>query len=764
LARQLLETAPDAVVIIGPDGVIRFANAQAERLFGYSHDELVGKLVEVLVPDRARRVHPARRASYFASPTARPMGAELELTARRADGSEFPVDIALSSLETRDGILVSAAIRDVTDRQEAEATRARLAAIVQSSLDAIIGKTPGGIVTSWNPAATQMFGWEEPETVGKTIDFLIPPERRDEEVRLLESVVAGERVEPYETERLGKGGDVVPVALSCSPIRSPSGEIVGVSSIYRDIAALKKTEAKFHGLLEAAPDAIIGVNESGVIQLVTAQAERLFGYSRDELLGQPVEVLVPDGAKGVHPGRRSSYFAQPTARPMGAGMELSARRKDGSEFPVDIALSSVETEDGVLVSAAVRDISERIKATEERKQLEAQLRQSRLESIGQLAGGIAHDFNNILAGTMTYTRLVEDQLNETEPAAFSDAKPLLLEDLQQIVRATERAATLTHQLLLFSRKEVVQPEVLDLNAVVNGIDDLLGRTIGEHIRLTMKLRDSIPPIKMDRGHIEQILMNLAVNARDAMPAGGLLLIETSTLTFDEEYSGAFEPVNPGDYVCLAVSDTGAGMTQETADRAFEPFFTTKERGQGTGLGLATVYGIATQVGGHVSIYSEVGIGTTVKVYIPPSAATPEPATEAEATSLDAVRGETILLVEDEQMVREPTARVLAKRGYEVLVAENPEEALDLVGRTEGRIDVLLTDVVMPGMSGKGLSERLRVTRPETTVIFMSGYPYDIIVRQGSVEEGVVLIEKPFTTEALLEKIRTVLDQRAQDRR
>lgn len=758
LTLQLLEFAPDAVVISGADGLIRFANKKAKEIFGYVDDELVGQPAEVLVPDGSKDIHPSHRADYMKSPTERPMGAGRQLTAQRKDGTEFPADVALSSLETSDGLLVSAAIRDVTERLEAEATGARLAAIVQSSRDAIIGKTTAGEITSWNSAATQMFGWSAAEAIGQQIEILIPPGDRDEEIALRERVVTGEWIEPYETRRLSKDGRVVMVELTSSSIKAPHGEIVGVSSIYRDISILKRIEAKYLGLLEAAPDGIIGVDQKGLIQLVTAKAERLFGYSSAELLGRPVETVVPEGAKMIQKGHSPDHTAHQEPGSMSGEKELRARRKDGSEFPVDIALSSVETEDGVIVSAAIRDITESLRASEERKNLEAQVRQSRLETVGQLAGGIAHDFNNILAGTMTYAKLVEEQLSEVESTMSSAAKQVLLNDVQQIIRGTERAASLTHQLLLFSRKEVVQPEVLDLNGVVTGMEDLLRRTIGEHIHITINLRDSLMAINMDRGHVEQILMNLIVNASDAMPSGGELVIETQAAEFDKEYAEKHKPLAAGKYVCLAVSDTGTGMSAEVVAQALEPFFTTKDRGDGSGLGLATISRIATDVKGHVSIYSEPDLGTTVKVYFPPTADAKATTPNKQQGSLEAVEGETVLLVEDEALVREPAARVLARSGYEVLAASGPDEALKMSKEFDDVIDVLLTDVVMPGMSGTELAEQLSTSRPDMCVLFMSGYSHEVIVQRGSGAQGIVLIEKPFTPEALLGKIRSVLDR------
>jgi PAS domain S-box-containing protein len=654
LTEQLLDSAPDGVVVIDDRGVICLVNRQAETMFGYQRQELVGQLVELLVPARVSAGHPAHRAAYFAHPTTRAMGAELELTARRKDGSEFPVDISLSSLETEEGVLVSAAVRDISDR--------------------------------------------------------------------------------------------------------------------------KKVEAKFQGLLEAAPDAIVAVDAAGLIHLVNRQAEVLFGYTREDLLGQQLDMLVPDRARANHQGQRASYFANPKTRPMGAARELTARRKDGSEFPVDISLSSLETEDGVLVSAAVRDITDRKNVEVERAELEARLRRAqheeeqavleaqlhqsqRLESLGQLAGGVAHDFNNLLAGIMNYSALVADVLEEqtTRLGLESDeAFITLAQDVGEIAKIATRAAGLTRQLLIFSRRELIKPEVLDLNSIVVEMEKLLRRTIGENVDLGVILMAGLPRIKADRGQIEQVLMNLAVNARDAMAAGGLLRIETAEFHADDAYARGHS-VDPGTYVQLTVSDTGSGMSRDVASRAYEPFFSTKPRGEGAGLGLATVYGITTQAGGDVVIYSEQGLGTTIRVHLP---ATQEDTalvrSRHEQASLSAC-GETILLVEDEEMVRTSARRMLQRYGYIVLEAANADEAIPTAREHLGQLDLLLTDVVMPGRSGKELAAEIMVLSPTTKVLYMSGYSADVIVHQGVIEEGVHLIEKPFSAEALLRRVREILD-------
>jgi CheY-like chemotaxis protein len=373
---------------------------------------------------------------------------------------------------------------------------------------------------------------------------------------------------------------------------------------------------------------------------------------------------------------------------------------------------------------------------------------------------VAHDFNNLLAGIMNYAALVRETIQEemtsrrlSEDVVFVT----VVEDVEQITKVAKRAAALTHQLLTFSRREVARPEVLDLNVVVGDIEELLRRTIGENVdHLRTVLAPDLPLIKADRGQIDQVVMNLAVNARDAMPGGGELEIETAAFEVDEAYAHLRE-IRPGTYAQLTVSDTGTGMSQEVADRAFDPFFTTKPKGEGTGLGLATVYGIVTQAGGAVSIYSEPGLGTTVRVNLP---ATAEARSGPRPTKPDVpltAKGETVLLVEDEAIVREPARRMLVRHGYTVLAAGDADEALALVDQHPGNIDMLLTDVVLPGRSGKDLSVDFKALRPAAKVLFTSGYSQDVIVHQGVLDEGANLIEKPFSADELLRKIRELLD-------
>jgi PAS domain S-box-containing protein len=520
-------------------------------------------------------------------------------------------------------------------------------------------------------------------------------------------------------------------------------------------------DQRLAGLLEAAPDAMMCVTQDGRLVLVNTQAERLFGYARADLLGELVEILVPVGKRGIHAGHRATYLADPRPRPMGLGMQLAGRRRDGSTFPAEISLSAIDTDQGTLVIAAVRDITERLeyqalqerlRNQAERDRLEQRLRQSeRLESLGQLAGGVAHDFNNLLGAITNYAAFVAE---EVATEAGQPRWKSVLGDVEQIQLAAQRATELTRQLLAFARREVVQLQVVSLNEVITGVQQLLVRTLGEHIELSTVLADDLHPVLADPGQIEQVLVNLAVNARDAMPAGGKLTIETANTLVDEAYAEGRADLSPGWYARMRISDTGTGMPQEIIDRAFEPFFTTKPNGQGTGLGLATAYGIITQAGGTLRIYSEPGLGTTLNALLP---VTDQVRRDLSVPAQPAGgNGQTVLVVEDAAAMREVTSRLLARNGFKVLVAGDGPAALALLASQPGGIDVLLTDVIMPHMPGREVADQVRARQPGVRVLFMSGYTQGMLSTQGVLEPGVHLLEKPFTETVLLTKLNEVL--------
>jgi PAS domain S-box-containing protein len=636
--------------------------------------------------------------------------------------------------------------------------------------------------------------------------------------------------------------------------------------------------------LESLPDATVAVDRDGTILHVNSQTEELFGYDRGELIGQKVEILVPENYRGEHHHHRQNFAAAPKTRRMGANIDLYGRRRNGSEFPVEISLSPVSTEQGMFVLSAIRDISARKRMEEElrraneelyqktveqlgesrsrlaliidssedailsklldgtittwnkgaeriygytpeeaigknvsflvpgdrhneipeilqkiaggesiehhesvrvtkdgrhldvsisfsplrnakgdivgassiardvttQKRAETQLHQSqKMEAIGRLAGGVAHDFNNVLGIINACAEFLRDRIDPaTEPSVY----------VENIKNATDRGSALTRQLLAFGRTSAIQPRLLDLNERLKEISKLLRPLMGDDVEILVVPKSAAAVVEADPGQLDQILVNLAVNARDAMPRGGKFILETSPAKFDEAFAGQHQTMPAGRYVVLAVSDTGSGMDQDTLSRIFEPFFTTKETGKGSGLGLATVYGIVKQSAGHILVYSEPGQGTTFKIYLPSAdhKIGLQPAAEVETVSPKR-NGATILLVEDDELMRGLTRKVLQEQGYTVLEADDGQSALECVQSHSGKIDLLLTDVVMRRISGPTLVERLSASQPALKVVYMSGYTGELIAEQEVLQRGLKFLEKPFTRAALLNAIHSTLE-------
>ena len=532
------------------------------------------------------------------------------------------------------------------------------------------------------------------------------------------------------------------------------------------LARHQLAESRFQRLFDLAPDATIAVTSDGSIAMANAQAGRLFGYSPDELAGLPAEILVPEAGKDALAAGRADYFAQPVPPPADT-LRLTGLRRDGSEFPAEVSLSGLLTDRGMLVAASIRDVSERLAMETEQERLRAQAEQERierglhqsqrLESLGQLVGGVAHDFNNLLNVILGYAGFTAEQV-AVAAKRDKDLEPALA-DIEQVRSAAEKAARLVRQLLTFARHEAITPEIVDLNESVSDAVQLLRRTLGEHVALVIHADPGLWHVSADRGQLEQVLVNLAVNARDAMPAGGRLTIGTASVEIldGDGQAGRRVTLAPGRYARLRVSDTGTGMDRATQDRVFEPFFTTKPMGHGTGLGLATVYGIVTAAGGSIDVESETGMGTAFSVYLPATdaAVTPEMAASGPAAD-DRGHGETVLIVEDEESLRELTSRVLTRNGYQVQVAASGVEAIRLADRPGMAIDLLLTDVVMPQMLGDEVADQVRAILPGVPVLFMSGYAEPVLHRQGVAAARMEILEKPFTEAALLARVREAI--------
>ena len=523
------------------------------------------------------------------------------------------------------------------------------------------------------------------------------------------------------------------------PLRDAVGTVIGVAGISTDITALRATDhalAELGAIVASTEEAIIGKTLDGTITSWNGAAERVYGYTAAEMIGRNISLLIPDDRADELPsilqriGR--AEFVQP--------YETVRVRKDGEQIGVAFTVSPIKDETGAVVGASTiaRDITERTR-------LEAQVRQSqKMEAIGSLAGGVAHDFNNILLVIRGHSaRLLKDLGDER-----------LRESVEQIDRAAARAAEFTHQLLAFSRQQVLRPAVTDLNELVDETLRLVGRMLDENIEVDVQLDPDLNSILIDNGQLAQAILNLVVNARDAMPDGGTLAVRTANAELDETYATAHEGVAPGDYVLLQVTDSGTGIDALDQARVFEPFFTTKD--QGTGLGLAGVYGLVKQSRGHIWLYSEPNMGTTFRLYFPATTATQAPAVEPD--DVGSLEGnERILLVEDNEMVRSLVTSTLKTYGYDVLVAAGGGEAIELAEQEAGAIDVLMTDVVMPGMNGRELAEKLLAKFPDVKVLFTSGYPADTIVRHGISEARTAFLEKPYLPDDLARKIREVLD-------
>jgi PAS domain S-box-containing protein len=504
-------------------------------------------------------------------------------------------------------------------------------------------------------------------------------------------------------------------------------------------------EARFRGFLESSPDALVITDRFGLIVMVSQRVEAVFGYKPEDLIGRPHGTLVPTHHRKAHAVHLHNFFDAPAVRDMGTGQALKGRRQDGSEFPIEVRLSPYPAPEGLFVIAAVRDITQR-------QQAEDQLRQAqKMEAVGELTGGVAHDFNNLLTAILGNAELLDwgDSKTDVETTALIAA----------IRRAGQRGALLTQQMLAFSRKQSLKPEVTNLNLLISMMSDMLRQMLGDGITVQVTQAGGLWPSFVDRNQFENAMLNVASNARDAMPDGGRLTIETSNVTVDDDYGTADGGLRAGLYVMIAVSDTGEGMNEETLQRAFEPFYTSKQVGHGTGLGLSQVYGFVKQSGGHVKLCSEVGHGSIVRIYLPLHHASGDPEIKSTTVSEPArVRGtETILVVEDESSVRDFSCAALTRLGYHVLAADSAAAALAIITQ-EPRITLLFTDIGLPAVSGRQLAEEARRRYPDLKVLFTTGYAPGAAEQDRTLHPGVDMLTKPFTIDKLARQIRDILDR------
>jgi two-component system cell cycle sensor histidine kinase/response regulator CckA len=741
LIRAVVETALDAIIIMDAHGRIVEFNPAAEAIFGRTREDVVGQeLVEVVIPPALREAHRHGFKRHLATGEPVVLGKRLELSGLRADGTEFPVELSITRVPAAGQPVFAGYVRDITERKEAERALAQLAAIVEFSEDAIIGVDLEGKILTWNAGAERLYGYTANEAIGRqSIGDFAPPDHADERDWLYQQVRRGATVDQFETVRLRKDGTPVHISVTLSPIRDEAGEVKAVSVIARDIGgrveaeeALRRSEESYRFLFEQHPSPVWVYDvETRRFLAVNEAATSAYGYSREEFLAMTIDEIRP-------------IQDLPMLREMAVGDRgyvdagiWRHRKKNGTLIDVHVVSNAIEFEGRAARLVLAQDVTEQ-------RRLEDQLRQAqKMEAIGSLAGGIAHDFNNILMVIRTSAALMLRRVTDDDATR----------NLARIDGAAERAAGLTHQLLAFSRQQVLRPELTNVNEVVEETLELVHRLIGEDIEVARRLHPALQPILVDRGQLGQVLLNLAVNARDAMSGGGTLTVGTANVLLDAGYSQLHPEVEPGPYVVLQVTDTGTGMDEDTQARVFDPFFTTKE--EGTGLGLATVYGIVKQSNGHVWLYSEPGLGTTFKLYFPATVAVAAPAAvQPEVASPDGT--ETVLLAEDDEKVREVISDALRSFGYTVLEARDGPEALELARRHE-TVDLLVTDVVMPGMSGRELGERLTAERPGIRILFTSGYPADAVLRRGIAHAEVAYIEKPYVPDDLARKVREVLD-------
>jgi PAS domain S-box-containing protein len=603
-----------------------------------------------------------------------------------------------------------------------------------------------------NDAAVAHYGYSHKEFRKMRITDLRPGEDVPRLVSHMANRPDGLR-ESGEWRHLTKDGRIIDVDVASYYLefqQRPAALVIArdITESKRAREALKASEAAARGVLDAALDAYIRMNEQGRITAWNTVAEKTFGWTRSEAVGQPLaDLIVPHDERDAHRAGLERYLASGEGPLLNRRTEIQALHRSGRTLAVEITILPVETESGCDFSAFLRDLTDI-------KHAEAQLLQAqKMEAVGQLTGGIAHDFNNLLTVI----------IGNLELAIVSESISSPLDEmLADALSAAEKGAALTHRLLAFSRQQPLKPVHTDLNAIVAGMIEMLRRTLGEDIEIEVKLNDHLWPELADKSQVENALLNLAINARDAMPAGGKLTIETLNASLDEAYAARNADVQPGDYVMLAITDTGTGMPAEVVDRVFEPFFTTKEDRMGTGLGLSMIYGFAKQSGGHLKVYSEVGHGTTVRLYLPRATSAQLPAPDDDVLLEGSGGNEAILVVEDDASVRKLVVENLRRLGYRVLEAADGAGAL-MILRGDVIIDLLFTDVVLPGgMTGRELADEACSLRPSLRVLFTSGYTQNSIVHQGKLDEGVHLLSKPYRREELSRKVREVLGLLDQD--
>ena len=747
--RRLFETASDGILLLEKsEGKITHANPAIEKMLGYTLKESFGnKLQDIGISLDLGDFHTTMR-------NLNKNGIIMydDVPVKTKAGEHIDTDIHLVDRAK----LVQCNIRDISKRKLVEKklreSEEKYCLVVDNIADVITAMDLDLRLTYASASITHLQGYTPEEAVGQTLEQMMTPESLQIVARVVEEELGLEaggtadpgRIRVLELEEYRKDGSTVWVENRLSFVRDAAQKAVGIISVSHDITERKQADAERERLLSAieqAGEMFVITNSEGAIRYVNPAFEKVTGYTRDEVIGQNPRILKS--------GKQGPDFYRNLWQTISGGHTFKGRminqRKDGTFFTEEATISPVRDPSGRIVSyvAVKRDITENLN-------LAAQFQQAqKMESVGRLAGGVAHDYNNMLSVIIGYTELALDKVDPSDP---------LHADLQEIYKAARRSTEITRQLLAFARKQTISPKVLDVNETVEGMLKMLQRLIGEDIDLAWRPGKGLYPVKMDPAQIDQILANLCVNARDAIAGVGKITIETHTVTFDTAYCADHAGFVPGNFVLLAVSDDGCGMDKETLDNIFEPFFTTKDVHLGTGLGLATVFGIVKQNNGFINVYSEPGQGTTFRIYLARHVGAAEKSSVETVTEIPASRGETVLLVEDEPAIIQMCQQMLERLGYQVLTTGTPSEALRLAENHAGEIDLLLTDVVMPEMNGRDLANQLNFLYPDIKTLFISGYTADVIAHRGVLDEGVNFLQKPFSIKDLSIKVRATLDQ------
>ncbi|CAN7363860.1 PAS domain S-box protein [Bradyrhizobium sp. LjRoot220] len=628
-----------------------------------------------------------------------------------------------------------------------------LRAVVDTAVDGLILIDARGNVLMFNPACERLFGYDASEVIGQNVKVLMPPPYRDEHDRYLDNFHQSgiRKIIGIGRQVLGrrKDGSTFPMDLAVGEAKQ-DGESYFVGIIHdltereRVGKALREGAARLKAVVETAVDGVILIDEHGCVLMFNPACERLFKYQADEVVGQNVKMLMPPPYRSEHDGYLDNFHKTRVRKIIGIGREVTGQRSDGSTFPMDLSVGEAKQDGAAIFVGIIHDLTERKKTEEQLVQAQ------KMEMVGQLSGGIAHDFNNLLTVIVGNSECLSDELKP---------RPDLQQLAEDIGRAGERGAELTQRLLAFSRRQTLRPVEIDCNNLLDSMHKLLRRTMREDIEIRIDFDLEVAPAFADPAQLESAILNLALNAQDAMAGGGRLTLTTAGASLDDQYQKLHPEVRPGEYVLIAITDTGSGMSREVLERVFEPFFTTKEVGKGSGLGLSMVYGFAKQSNGHVSIYSEPGLGTTVRMYLPvQQGRIPRKPSRDRADAGQTMAGgtETVLVVEDDVFVRTFAVRCLTSLGYTVIAAVDGNDALQKLG-TDIHVDVLFTDVVMPGgINGWELADQAKRTRPGLPVVLTSGYALETLIKHGRANGESLVLTKPYRKAGLALRVRDAL--------